>query len=231
MTTLLTSRPPRTRMTLFFIFFIAFTYLPALSSAKPQEVTESELKLLPRYCLDTMWFPERYDAKSMYWVNVMGKSFSATHHYCWGLTNLNRARKANAKHRTGLLEDVLNDFRYVTQYAPSDFVMLPEIYTKIGEVELLIKNPDKANGAFAKARSLKPDYWPAYSHWIEFLMQTGKRAEAREIARSGLQHSPDAKVLREQYRLLGGSPADIPELKETRTPLSETSPDTNHIKQ
>lgn len=224
----LDNRSPHIHIGLFVSAFLALTLTSTLSFAKPQDVTEAELKLLPRYCLDTQWFPDRYQTRATHWKNIMGKSFNAMHHYCWGLTNMNRARKASAKHKTGLLEDVLNDFWYVIQQSPSEFVLLPEIYTRIGEVELMIKHPNKANDAFSKARNLKPDYWPAYTHWIEFLMQTRKRAEALELARSGLMYVPDARVLREQYRLLGGNPAEIPP-RSLHTPPSNNSPDPNQI--
>jgi hypothetical protein len=62
---------------------------------------------------------------------------------------------------------------------------------------------------FAEARALKPDYWPGYSHWADFLMRSGQKAEAKQLVRSGLEHNPDAKTLREQYRLLGGNPSEI----------------------
>ncbi|WP_153110272.1 tetratricopeptide repeat protein [Propionivibrio limicola] len=191
----------------FLLTFMLATITP-IAMAKPQNVTEAELQLLPRYCRDTQWFPERYAQQRNYWVSRMGPTFSHMHHYCWGLTNLNRARRADVRlgKRMGSLNDILNDFHYVTNQAPPDFVLLPEIYTRIGEVQLLLRAPNRANEAFARARNLKPDYWPAYSQWAEYLMQIGKRPEALKIVTSGLKHSPESKVLREQYRILGGKP-------------------------
>ncbi len=82
----------------------------------------------------------------------------------------------------------------------------------------MLRHPNKANEAFSLARDLKPDYWPAYSHWVEFLMNNGKRADAMKVVTAGLEHAPNAKVLLEQYRLLGGKPGDIPrQVKEIKT--------------
>lgn len=191
---------------------IAFVLTPASVSAKPENVTDAELKMLPSYCPDTMWFPDRYKTSASRWVSVMGQNFSAMHHYCWALITTSRAQRAGVPTDTrfSMRMDAVNDYLYVINKSPSDFILLPEIYTKLGETELLLKQPNKANAAFSNARKLKPDYWPAYSQWVEYLIKTGKRSEALELVTLGLKHAPNAKVLREQYRLLGGKAAALP---------------------
>lgn len=205
---------------------LTFALVTPIAVARPENVSDSELQLLPRYCRDTQWFQERYARQRDFWVSRMGPTFSHMHHYCWGLLNLNRARKADVQlgRNTAGIYNILNDFHYVTNLAPADFVLLPEIYTRIGEVELLAKNPRKANKAFSRARELKPDYWPAYSHWAEFLIKARKRTEAMEMVKSGLQHAPKSKVLREQYRLLGGNLRDIPPTLNGASPDEDLSP-------
>src|SRR4029453_2924145 len=91
-----------------------------------------------------------------------------------------------------------------------DFIMLPEIYTKIGEVLLSLKRASEARDAFAKARSLKPDYWPPYFHWAEYLRQAGQRVQAREVVEEGLSYAPQSKALRNLLTELGGNPANVP---------------------
>ena len=185
-------------------------FLPGISRAFDR--TENESRLLPRYCRDTMDIGKNYAIKRDYWVGVMGKSFEHMHHYCWAQTNVLRSRKAGLtmQERIYLWGRAVNDYKYVTKNAEPNFILLPEIYTRIGEVEILRGNPADANKAFAQARQLKPDYWPAYSHWAEYLMNHGQRAEALKIVHSGLQQSPDAKVLLELLRILGGKPSGIP---------------------
>lgn len=191
------------------------------ASAKPEDITEPEMKLIPRYCADTMGFKygDAYyntSPRAGHWISLMGKGFWAMHHYCWARINMNRAQKAGvpAQTRRALWESARGDYGYVVNNTAPDFIMLPEIYTRIGEVELLLAHPDKANLAFIHAREIKPDYWPAYSYWAEFLIAAGKRADALKIVAAGLEHAPESKVLLEQFRLLGGRKSDIPKPKE-----------------
>jgi tetratricopeptide (TPR) repeat protein len=186
------------------------------SANKPNNITDAEMALIPKYCPDTMGFNygDAYyntSPRASGWVALMGKNFWAVHHYCWALINLSRANHPGlpAEIRKGTLEGVRSDYQYVLEHSTPDFILLPEIYTRTGEVELLLARPNKASEAFARARELKPNYWPAYSRWADVLIHSGKRAEAKELVKSGLEYAPTAKVLLEQYRLLGGKPSDI----------------------
>ena len=186
-------------------------------AAKPADITESEMKLLPRYCPDTQGFGygdaySRTSPRAGYWVSLMGPTFWNMHHYCWAEISMNRSRKARLSPMTrrGLWESARNDYGYVIQNSPPDFILLPEIYTKIGQVEMLLDRPNKADEAFSRARHLKPDYWPAYSHWAEFLIQNRKLTEAMEIVQEGLKNAPQSKVLGEQYHVLGGKNTGLP---------------------
>lgn len=207
---------------------LALLGMAGASAAKPTEITESEIKLIPRYCRDTQTFgygDSNYNTspRAKYWVSVMGHTFWAMHHYCWGQISMIRAAKANISNqqRNALLESARGDFGYVIDNAPADFILLPEIYTKIGQVELLLDRPQQADRAFSRARALKPDYWPAYTHWTEFLLQNRHRAEALKIVREGLKNAPGSKVLREQYRILGGKAVDIPKADPPETHAKE----------
>ena len=206
--------------------------MAGVATAKPTNITEAEMKLIPSYCPDTMGFKYgdanfNTSPRAGHWVALMGKGFWAMHHYCWAQINMNRAQRAgvSAQIRQGLRESARGDYEYVINNTPPDFVLLPEIYTRIGSVELLLKHPDMANKAFARARALKADYWPAYSHWAEFLMKIGHRTEALKIVASGLAYSPGAKVLLEQFRLLGGKPSNIPKPAEKPQGVTESPTD------
>lgn len=191
-------------------------------AGRPSDVTDAEMRVLPRYCPDTMGFSygDAYtntSPRASYWVSLMGKGFWAIHHYCWALINLGRAQKSGVppQIRKGLWEAARADMGYVVSNTSADFVMLPEIFTRIGEVETLLGNANKANEAFARAREMKPDYWPAYSRWAEFLIKIGRRQDALNVVISGLEHAPSAKVLLEQFRFLGGKPSDLPKAAAT----------------
>lgn len=194
-----------------------------IAAAAPADITEAEMNLLPKYCPYTQTFKNGSPSyapspKASYWVAQMGGTFWAMHHYCWAQINMIRSRKAGvpAHERRQMWQSARGDYGYVIENAAPDFILLPEIYTRIGEVELLLNHPEKANNAFAQARQLKPDYWPAYSHWAEFLMKIGRIPEALKVVGSGLQYSPSAKVLLEQFRILGGKSSDIPKPVEKR---------------
>lgn len=194
-----------------------------LAVAAPADITEAEMNLLPKYCPYTQTFKNGSPSyapspKARYWVAQMGGTFWAMHHYCWAQINMIRSRKAGvpAHERRQMWESARGDYLYVIENAAPDFILLPEIYTRIGEVELLLSQPDKAKNAFSHARQLKPDYWPAYSHWAEFLMKIGRKPEALKVVASGLQYSPNAKVLLEQFRILGGKPSEIPKAVENQ---------------
>jgi tetratricopeptide (TPR) repeat protein len=127
----------------------------------------------------------------------MGETFWALHHYCWGILKFTRSQM-NAYPgviRYGLQTSALGEFAFVVRTMPEDYVLAPEIYTYIGRTHLLQKHPMNADEAFAHARRLKPDYWPAYSWWATYLADHGQRDKAREIVAEGLKYSPDTKTL------------------------------------
>ena len=183
---------------------------------KPANVTDGEVALLPAYCPDTMGFKygDQYfntSPKAAYWVSLMGQGFWAVHHYCWGLANLRRAKSISTRSplRVGTLEGVRADFVYVFENTKPSFVLLPEIYTRMGEVELLLGNFGGAQEAYGRARQLKPDYWPAYSEWAEFMIKANQKAGAKQLIETGLSFAPDSRTLADLYRSLGGNPASV----------------------
>lgn len=181
------------------------------------DITKEEMALTAPFCADTEAFGGKHQCtggrtpKSYYWQNVLGNGFCHLHHYCWAEITVVRAERhdISARVREHLYGVAIDDYKYVVRNSPADFVLLPEIYTRIGALELRINHPDKANEAFARARELKPDYWPAYSRWVEFLIKAGRPTDARALAKRGLENSPSAKVLIEQYQRLGGNLNDI----------------------
>jgi hypothetical protein len=181
----------------------------------PENITDGELALVPNYCYDTQTirYYKTYNVspRAKYWVGLMGEDFWTLHHYCWGLINLRRAQAAGvtAKQRNYLLGTVVDDYGFVIKNTSAHFVLLPEIYTRLGEVQLVRGNVAEAFDAFTKARELKPDYWPPYVRWAEVLIRAKRTAEAKGVIAEGLRHSPDSAPLLEKYRALGGNPGDI----------------------
>lgn len=186
-----------------------------VQAAKPSDWTEAELALVAPYCIDTMgWkYGDAYSntsPRAPYWVGQMGKSFWAMHHYCVAILNLRRVHRFPRAQWPGRYVEVLDDLQYVVRNSTRDFVMLPEVLSRIGEVELLRGNPAAAAEAFDRARHQRPDYAPAYTHWAQALEKLGQRKEAMSLLREGLSHAPKSKPLLDLYRQLGGDPTKLP---------------------
>ena len=99
-----------------------------------------EVAMLPHYCMYTQEFSGAIPGgnnpvEKKRWYSVMGDTFLHMHHYCWGLMKTNRALilARSRLDRQFYLGDAIDEFNYVIRHAPSDFVLLPEIFTRKGE--------------------------------------------------------------------------------------------------
>ncbi|MEF8734489.1 MAG: hypothetical protein V5B40_22025 [Candidatus Accumulibacter meliphilus] len=177
--------------------------------------TEAEVAMLPPYCRlvfnNGRGTENSPSPAARPWLAVMGNMLWHIHHYCYGQIIWMRAMRHNTPSHTrrNLLNSAISEYDYVIKHSPDNFILLPEILTQSGDLALLLSDAAKANELFARARALKPDYWPAYSHWADYLIRSGKRSDAKQLVSLGLKYSPHAKVLREQDRLLGGNPSNI----------------------
>jgi tetratricopeptide (TPR) repeat protein len=213
---------------------LALISATAAYADKPIDITAAEVALLPKYCADAQTFKyggegsPTMSPNAPHWVELMGRGFWAIHHYCWALINLSRAQRPSMPPATrqATREYAIDDMKFVIANTSDDFVMLPEIYTKIGTVQLLLKRPTEAHAAFVRASALKPDYWPPYYHWAEYLRQAGQKAEARQVAEEGLSYSPNARTLQSLFVALGGNPASI-----TPRPTPEATPESTDTKE
>lgn len=191
---------PRVRIVTRFVVS-ALTALLTCSAAhadRPAGWTEGELALLPEYCADTQGFnhtrtgPQR-SPRADYWVGRMGEGFWTMHHSCWALMNLRRAQLAigSKQQREHLINSAIRDFQFVVRNTPSDFVLLPEVLTRMGDAHLLLKQYAAANDAFLRARELKPTYWPPYASWASLQLENGLKEGARQTVEAALQYLPE----------------------------------------
>lgn len=180
--------------------------------ANIHEYDSRELAMLPPYCIYTQSYRETVPGGNNQveidrWYSVLGKTFHAMHHYCWGLMKTNRAifLVRNSKDRQFLLMDAISEFDFVIRSATPDFVLLPEIYTKKGENLVRL---GKAEGVveFQRAIGIKPDYWPPYAALSDHFKQIKDIPKAREWIEKGLSAVPGAKPLQQRLiELRGGS--------------------------
>lgn len=164
-----------------------------------------EVALLPEYCKHAQLFLEKFGNRKeeVFWSDQMGRrNFQAIHHYCWAMVAIQRANRAgvSANVRLHNLNSAVSDIDYVLQAATTDFVLLPELWTRRGEVLLRIKRHRNAEESFEKAIKIRPDYWPAYVGFAQTYLDQGKKVQAREIVNLGLKHVSDRRALERMLR-------------------------------
>lgn len=207
------------RLSKYLLIVLSLIIGGSAQAGKPDDWTEAEVRLAAPYCIDTMGFRygDAYSAnispRAGHWVGMMGQSFWNMHHYCWALINLARAERATtpATTRDYLRQSAVGDIKYVINGAKPGFIMLPEIYTRLGETYLLLRQERKADQAFKAAIAAKPDYWPPYARWAEYQKFRGRpRDEIRATLREGLRYSPTSKTLLGLWAEVGGGPLPEP---------------------
>lgn len=189
----------------------------ATSEAATGRYSKAELGILPAYCADSELASdyERMGPKWHYWVARMGDLFNSVHHYCEGMMNVIQARiqipKSQAQ--TILLRKAINEFDFMLNSSPQrlkNFVLLPELLVKRGEVGVMLEDWTLAYSSYEQARQVKPDYWPAYTGWAEVLAKLNLKKEALALLKQGLLINPTAEPMRQLYAKLGGALKDIP---------------------
>ena len=170
----------------------------------PTDVTANdprEIAMLPKYCIHTRTFrgsvPGANDPGEIKRLRaVLGSTYDALHHYCWGLMKTNRALYLvkDKQRKEFYLRDAISDYNYVLVRASSQFPLLPEVLTKKGENLVLLRD-STAELELLRAIELKRDYWPAYGALSDHYKNTGQLAKAKEILEKGLSEVPDAKAL------------------------------------
>ena len=176
------------------------------------KLTPGELAMLPAYCPDTQGFGygdaySNTSPRAGHWVGLMGKSFWAMHHHCFGIYKMRTAALPGtpALARKHNLEGAVGEFNYVIENTPPNFIMLPEVFRMRGDAQLKLSRLADANESYAVARRLKPDYAPAYINWADELIRTGLKKSALALLESGLRVAQDSKELRASYAKLGGN--------------------------
>jgi tetratricopeptide (TPR) repeat protein len=168
-----------------------------------QALDPREVAMLPEYCKYSQVFRSSVQAPDTRvqikrWTAIMGPTFHAVHHYCFGLLKTNRALliATTDQFRKFYLDASIGEFDYVINRAPRDFILLPEILTKKGENLLRLGRDVPGVDSLQQAIALKPDYWPPYTVLADYYKDHGRPAEARTILEKALEHSPDAPAVK-----------------------------------
>ncbi len=159
--------------------------------------TPGELAMLPPYCRNMQGFPGYHGPEGDRWRSMMGNDYEHIHHYCRGLRDVIFATSAlpNATQRRFLWPRAVSEYDYMINNARCTLPLLPEIHFKRGEALVVLGRLAEADAAFARARALKPDYWPAYVAWADQLMSLKLNDRARDLLLEGLRHLPESPEL------------------------------------
>jgi hypothetical protein len=119
--------------------------------------SKAELDALPEFCIAR--FSAYGSDKRLYnkWRDIIGKKFIHFHHFCRGLTYLNRAKlEANEKKRNGLLGTAIREMRYTDERCSNNIDPRFRIFFKknIGQALMLKGSYQEANVEFQKAKIL-----------------------------------------------------------------------------
>ena len=161
-----------------------------------------EIAMLPAFCKYTEYFRQKVPGGSNTeevnrWRSIIGPSFIHIHHYCFALIKTNRALllTRTAQYREFYLRDSLQEFQYVIDRVPEEFVLLPEILTKRGENLVRLSQGPTGVLDFERAAELNPAYWPAYAQMGDYYKSVGQIDKAKAAFESGLEHAPDTAAL------------------------------------
>jgi tetratricopeptide (TPR) repeat protein len=165
--------------------------------ARRGSFTPGEFALLPEYCQYQQNSPLRATPRGRYWMASLGPTLEHIHHYCRGLRDMHFARTVllSPQHRHFLWNRAAGEIEYMFNTNPPETPLMPEWLFRYGEVMIELGRLGDAKAAFERSRQLKPDYWPAYTGWADFLIRNRQFDEARALIEEGLRNIPDAPQL------------------------------------
>ncbi len=202
--------------------------MPAATQPRKQPTGMSwgELAMLPEYCKDAngIVYGDKYfntSPNAARWEGLMGFDFWHVHHYCYALNNLRRASSiTNPQQKRYLLQKVRGDYLYMINNARPTMVLMPEIWTRMGDVQRMLGDVGEALNAYETAMTLKPDYWPAYKNAADMFLKAGVKPRALQILQRGIAANPDSPELRSSYKAAGGDLARLPAPQPAAVPAS-----------
>lgn len=164
-------------------------------------VTDAEIANLPTFCA------ARYKGGADYrhWLQIMGKDFGHTHHYCNALNFINRYyRSRSPQDKSFNLNNALNNLNYMVAHASPTYSLMPDVYLNLGVVYSLMNKPAESITHFNKAVELDPRQPRAYGALADYYVKSKQNVKALEIVSTGLRYNPNMKSLQRRYTELGG---------------------------
>lgn len=184
------------------VFATLFFYLPVSGAfaEEPFGPTRQELKLLPSYCTDKLVTKNKARLQQLFG----NRDWQHIHHYCFALNFINRARNAlvNDSRQRYYLQNAASNLNYMITHTGPDFILLPEIYIKYGNVLEMQGKTLEAIDSYHKAIKVKPDYTSGYIALSEYYKGIGDIKQARKFLELGLENNPDSKSLKRRLSRL-----------------------------
>ena len=219
---------------------LAFGFISPVSSAADRRIpTLLELRLLPPYCANTQIIstsygrqqaPGKYDASTKPYVDVYGEDFWHLHHYCFGLTQANRAYTERSRgQREARWRESVGEIDYVIRSAKSDFILLPELRTAKAASLLKLKRNAEAVLELQKAIAQDATYARAFAVLSDYYRDARNKGLALQTLEQGLTASPDERSLQRRYAELGGTKKFVapPSPPEVIAEPEESQPETS----
>lgn len=201
-------RARRAGITIFTVLSLLLLAEPSLARDKPvelfPEIGLDRVFVLPEYCDYSQDGKYGYNASNptpahQRWIALLGPALHHIHHYCRGLKAAQKARDVliPPQLRMSLYESVIKECMYVVENSPSDLVLLPEIFLRMGQAAFANRDVGRALAFYEKSRQAKSDYWPAYIEIARTNLSFGRRDEAISALKAGLEVMPDEARLRQ----------------------------------
>jgi tetratricopeptide (TPR) repeat protein len=174
----------------------AAAQLQATDPFDVKRVSAVEWARLPEYCPHTQTYHQGGPAYDN-WIARLGFTFSALHHYCWAIIKANRAMALGVEPhvRRALLNSAIEECFYVLRHAAPDFVLLPEIYLRLGQFAAGLEDHARALEFFEKSIGTKVDYWPPYVEIANVNLSIRRRQHAIDALHRGLRVMPGQQQL------------------------------------
>ncbi len=190
-----------------------FVMFPATSHAIGNfHPSERELKLLPSYCKPRAhnWGNDRNDPRTKKWYRIFGNNYIHMHHYCQAILYLTKANlEFNSLRRTRLLENALEELKYMEKRITPDFVLLPELYIYLSKSYRGLNDLGKAFYYADKAVTLKPDYIKGVIVFADLAVSLGQRDEALKAIEKAIEKKPKSNSLKRRLECLKTPNANI----------------------
>lgn len=199
-----------------------------LNSLATGRYSREQLALLPPYCADSELAHDyvRFGPRWKYWTALIGENFNRIHHYCQGMLHVMEARRLppRSQAQTIALKRAIDEYNFILSINDArvmrQFPLWPEMLARRGEAATMLEDWALAVQSYELARTVKPDYWPAYLAWAEVLVRLKLTDRARELLKQGLLIDPTVESMRAAYAKLGGSLDSLP----PKTPKSADEP-------